>query len=69
MMLKLFHWDHGFSLHYLTRIFGGIGLLGIGVGGGALLLMMIDYVVRLLGKFARLHYALLNRADEEGAHG
>src|SRR5476651_1400795 len=24
MMLKLFHWDHGFTLHYLTRIFGGI---------------------------------------------
>jgi hypothetical protein len=24
---------------------------------------MIDYVVRLLGKFARLHYALLNKAD------
>jgi hypothetical protein len=30
---------------------------------------MVDYVVRLLGKFARLHYALLNRADEGGAHG
>jgi hypothetical protein len=28
-----------------------------------LLLMMIDYVVRLLGRFARLHYALLNKAD------
>jgi hypothetical protein len=41
----------------------------VGIGGGALLLMMIDYVVRLLGKFARLHYALLNRADAGGAHG
>ena len=69
MMLKLFHWDHGFTLHYLTRIFGGIGLLGVGVGGGALLLLMIDYVVRLLGKFARLHYELLNKAEMGGAHG
>jgi uncharacterized membrane protein len=69
MMLKLFHWDHGFTLHYLTRIFAGIGLLGVGVGGGALLLMMIDYVVRLLGKFARLHYELLNKAEMGGAHG
>jgi uncharacterized membrane protein len=69
MMLKLFHWDHGFTLHYLTRIFAGIGLLGVGVGGGALLLMMIDYVVRLLGKFARLHYELLNKAETGGAHG
>jgi uncharacterized membrane protein len=69
MMLKLFHWDHGFTLHYLTRIFAGIGLLGVGVGGGALLLMMIDYVVRLLGRFARLHYELLNKAEIGGAHG
>jgi len=63
LMLKLFQWDHGFSLHYLTRIFSGLGLLGIGIGGSALLLLMVDYVVRLLGRFARLHYALLNRAD------
>jgi uncharacterized membrane protein len=69
LMLRLFHWDHGFTLHYLTRIFGGIGLLGIGVGGSALLLLMIDYVVRLLGKFARLHYELLNKAEMGGAHG
>jgi uncharacterized membrane protein len=63
LMLKLFSFDHGLSLHYLSRIFGGIGLLGLGVGGGALLLMMIDYVVRLLGRFARLHYELLKTAD------
>jgi uncharacterized membrane protein len=69
LILRLFHWDHGLTVHYLTRIFGGIGLLGIGVGGSALLLMMIDYVVRLLGKFARLHYELLNRAETGGAHG
>jgi uncharacterized membrane protein len=70
LLMKLFSWDHGlFAGHFLTRTFGGIGLLGIGVGGGALLLLMIDYVVRLLGKFARLHYALLNHAEMRGAHG
>lgn len=63
LMMKLFHLDHGLSFHYLTRIFSGLGLLGIGIGGSALLLLMVDYVVRLLGKFARLHYALLNKAD------
>jgi uncharacterized membrane protein len=63
LVLKLFQWDHGLTLHYLTRIFSGIGLLGIGVGGSALLVLMIDYVVRLLGKFVRLHYELLNRAE------
>ncbi len=63
LVMKLFHLDHGFTLHYLARVLSGIGLLGLGVGGGALLLMAIDYVVRLLGRFARLHYALLNKAS------
>jgi uncharacterized membrane protein len=63
LTLKLFHLDHGLSLGYLTRILSGIGLLGIGVGGSALLLTAIDYVVRLLARFARLHYALLQRTD------
>ena len=63
LTLKLFHLDHGPSLGYLTRILSGVGLLGLGVGGGALLLMGVDYVIRLLGRFARLHYALLARTD------
>jgi uncharacterized membrane protein len=64
LMMQIFHLGHGLGLHYLTRIFGGIGLLGLGVGGGALLLLLIDYLVRLLGRFARLHYTLLQRANE-----
>jgi uncharacterized membrane protein len=68
-LVRIFSWDHAFTGHFLSRTFGGIGLLGVGIGGTALLLLMIDYVVRLLGKFARLHYALLNRAEMGGAHG
>jgi uncharacterized membrane protein len=68
-LIRAFSWDHVFTSHFLSRMFGGIGLLGFGIGGSALLLLMIDYVVRLLGKFARLHYALLNRAEMGGAHG
>jgi uncharacterized membrane protein len=68
-LIRAFSWDHAFAGHFLGRMFGGIGLLGVGIGGSALLLMMIDYVVRLLGKYARLHYALLNRAELGGAHG
>jgi uncharacterized membrane protein len=64
LMAKLFQLDHGLTLHYLARIVGGLGLLGLGVGGGALLLLIVDYVVRALGKFARLHYTLLNKADQ-----
>lgn len=61
LTLKLFHLDHGLSLGYLMRILSGVGLLGVGIGGGALLVMGIDYVVRALGRFARLHYVLLAR--------
>jgi uncharacterized membrane protein len=69
LLAKLFSFDGLFALHSLVRKLSGLGLLGLGIGGGALLLMMIDYVVRLLGKFARLHYTLLNSADTGGAHG
>jgi uncharacterized membrane protein len=62
LMAKLFSF-HGLSLGYLTRILSGIGLLGLGVGGGALLVMAVDYVVRLLARFARLHYTLLQRSE------
>ena len=63
LTLRMFHLDHGLSLGYLTRILSGVGLLGIGVGGGALLLMAVDYAVRLLARFARLHYTLLERTN------
>jgi uncharacterized membrane protein len=59
----MLRWDSLFTGQFLTRILGGAGLLGLGIGGSALLVLMIDHVVRLLGKFARLHYALLNKAE------
>jgi uncharacterized membrane protein len=59
----MLRWDSLFTSDFLTRILTGIGLLGLGVGGGALLMLTIDHVVRVLGKFARLHYALLNKAE------
>jgi uncharacterized membrane protein len=69
LVARLFHWDQLFALHSLARTFAGLGLLGVGIGGGALLMLMVDWVVRLLGRFARLHYELLNRTDTGGAHG
>lgn len=61
LMLKLFSLDHGLSLSYLARILSGVGLLGVGIGGGALLAMAMAYLFRLLSRFARLHYTLLER--------
>ena len=62
LLAKLFSWEGLFVFKSITRILYGVGLLGVGIGGGALLLMMVDYVVRLLGRYARLHYVLLNKA-------
>jgi uncharacterized membrane protein len=69
MVTRLFHWDQLFALQSMTRTFAGLGLLGVGIGGGALLMLMVDWVVRLLGRFARLHYALLDNTDRGAAHG
>jgi uncharacterized membrane protein len=51
------------GLHSFMRALAGLGLLGFGVGGGALLVLLVDCVVRLLGKYARLHYTLLHHVD------
>ena len=61
LVLSLF--DQDTTMTALTRILGGISMLGFGIGGGALLLLMVDWLVRVLGKFARLHYTLLGQAD------
>ena len=48
----------------IVRTLTGIGMLAGGVGGGALLLLMIGALMRLLGRYARLHYRLLNPSDK-----
>jgi uncharacterized membrane protein len=48
---------------FFTRALGGLGMLGFGIGGAASLILMIDWLVRLLGRFARLHYTLLGEAE------
>lgn len=66
LLAKVLSWEGLFTLKSITRGLYGMGLLGIGVGGGALLVMALDYAVRLLGRFARLHYTLLNKAELTG---
>jgi len=63
LLARLFSWEGLFVFKSLTRTLYGVGLLGVGIGGGALLLMMVDHVVRLLGRYARLHYTLLDKAS------
>lgn len=47
----------------LQRLFIGFSMLGFGVGGGALLILLLDLAVQMLGRFTRLHYTVLNRAE------
>lgn len=56
---------HIFSLAAVgTRIVTGLGLLGAGVGFGALLWLVLEGLVRLLGSYARLHYRVLKPAQQ-----
>jgi uncharacterized membrane protein len=41
----------------------GIGLVAGGIGGGALLLLVFDWIARILIRYARLHYRLFNSAN------
>ena len=64
ILIKLFQSGDGVAaLQMLALSLSGLGLLGFGVGIGALFLLLIDFAVRLLGKFARLHYTLLNKVN------
>jgi uncharacterized membrane protein len=47
----------------LARFLAGIGLVAGAIGGGALLLIVLDALVRLLGKYARLHYRVLSPSN------
>ena len=62
VLTHMFSWHGLFAFPSPTRALSGLDLLGIGIGGSALLMLMVDYVVRMLGRFARLHYALIDRA-------
>ncbi|ENN88731.1 putative transmembrane protein [Rhizobium freirei PRF 81] len=46
------------SVAMLARLFIGLGLVSILVGGGALLLMGLGLGIRMLGQYARLHFRL-----------
>jgi uncharacterized membrane protein len=48
----------------LARGFAGLGLLSGSIGGGALLLLALGLAMKLLGRYARLHYHLLKPASD-----
>lgn len=46
----------------VASLFQGAGLVAGGIGGGALLLLVLDWMVAVLGRYARMHYRLLKPA-------
>lgn len=60
-MLPIF--DHAIS-NLMMQAVVAVGLLGAGIGGGALLIMVLDWSARMLVRYARLHYRLLTSANE-----
>jgi uncharacterized membrane protein len=58
VLAKLFHYAS------LVGALSGVGMVASAIGGGALLLLLVDGLVRLLGRYARLHYSLLGRAHQ-----
>jgi uncharacterized membrane protein len=47
----------------LGRTLAGLGLFAGSIGGGALLIMLVEWLARLLVKYARLHYRLLTSVN------
>jgi uncharacterized membrane protein len=60
LLLSLVKIGHFASIAAMVlRAVAGIGLISASVGGGALLLLALNGVVRMLGGYARLHYRVL----------
>ena len=55
-------WFFDFATGSLIRGLTGLGFLSGGIGGGAILLLTLNVVVRFLAGYARLHYRLLKPA-------
>lgn len=48
--------------HAIAEAFQAAGFVAGGIGGGALLLLVLDQMVAVLGRYARMHYRLLKPA-------
>lgn len=65
LITNLFDWGPSFeSSSPIAGVLVGISMLGFGVGSGALLLLIGEFVVRALGHFARLHFTLIKRTNQ-----
>jgi uncharacterized membrane protein len=59
LLLSLFKVAHFASIAAMVRALAGIGLIAGSMGCAALLLLAFNGAVKMLGRYARLHYRLL----------
>ena len=65
VVASLFSWGDFTSVtNAIARALTGVGLVAGGIGFGALLFLVLDALVRLLGRYARLHYQILNPSKD-----
>ena len=57
-----FGW-HGVMGNGAMQLLVGLGLISGAIGGGALLLMLMDIIAKLLIRYARLHFRLFDTAN------
>jgi len=58
-----FGW-HGVMGNAAMQLLVALGLISGAVGGGALLLMLMDIIAKLLIRYARLHFRLFDTANK-----
>jgi uncharacterized membrane protein len=67
LLSGLLHWDNLSAIAFASsRTLAGIGLLGGSIGCAALLWLVLEGLVKLLGRYARLHYQVLKPAKSDG---
>lgn len=45
-------------------VFAGLGLVSGAVGGGALVMMLLGWLMRMFGRYGRLHYQILEQKQD-----
>ena len=72
---KIFHSDDWYTIPF-SLLWGGVmgntamqllialGLISGAIGGGALLLLLMDIIAKLLIRYARLHFRLFDSANK-----
>jgi uncharacterized membrane protein len=58
-----FGW-HGIMGNAAMQLLVGLGLVSGAIGGGALLLLLMDVIAKLLIRYARLHFRLFDSANQ-----